>query len=419
MKDNSSRTNQQIVFIGIDWANDVHAVHFIYEGQHAFEDLPQDPAAIEQAVQAWRIRYDGATILVAIEQSRGPLINALLKYDDITIVPINPAALACYRKAFAHGGGKNDPSDAQLLAKYLQHYHQDLRPLRKDDPLTRELAHLAEDRRRFVDERTALCNELKAVLKSYFPVVLKLKAAKIYAEFVIQFLLKYATLTQAQKAGSKRLRNFFYGVKAQAKADHRVKTIMEATPITEDEVVLRTSARRVTTLCKMIQALNQQIRIYDDELQSLVRTHTDYEIVASLPGSAHNTQCRMIAALGDDRTRYPNASAIQCASGIAPITTQSGKSKFVSSRWACSKFMKQTFHEYAGLSIRYSRWARAYYEDQVGKGKSKQAARRALAFKWIRIIHRCWKDRVPYDEQKYIQRLRVTGSPLANLIKEG
>ena len=99
-------------------------------------------------MQAWRRRFRRATLLVAIEQSKGPLINALLKYDDITIVPINPAALASYRKAFAHGGGKNDPSDAQLLAKYLQHYHEELRPLRKDDPLTRELAQLAEDRRR-------------------------------------------------------------------------------------------------------------------------------------------------------------------------------------------------------------------------------------------------------------------------------
>ena len=282
--------------------------------------------------------------------------------------------------------------------------------------ITRELAQLAEDRRRFVDQRTALCNELKAVLKGYFPAILKLKAAKIYAEFIIRFLLKYSTLGEAQKAGANQLRKFFYGAGARVNAAARVKAILEETPITEDEVVLRTSARRVTTLCKLIQALNGQIQIYDDELQTLVRAHTDYEIVASFPGAAHNTQCRMIAALGDDRTRYPSAYSVQCTSGIAPITKQSGKTKFVSSRWACSKFMKQTFHEYAGLSIRYSRWARAYYDQQVAKGKSKQAARRALAFKWIRIIHRCWQDRVPYDEQRYIQRLQETGSPLAKLI---
>ena len=41
---------------------------------------------------------------------------------------------------------------------------------------------------------------------------------------------------------------------------------------------------------------------------------------------------------------------------------------------------------------------------------------RALAFKWIRILFRCWKDRKPYDEQTYIQALRRSASPLATIL---
>ena len=37
---------------------------------------------------------------------------------------------------------------------------------------------------------------------------------------------------------------------------------------------------------------------------------------------------------------------------------------------------------------------------------------RALAFKWIRILHRCWMDRKPYDEAKYLMALKAKGSPL-------
>lgn len=125
----------------------------------------------------------------------------------------------------------------------------------------------------------------------------------------------------------------------------------------------------------------------------------------------------MIGALGDDRSRFPTAESLQTASGIAPLTRQSGKTKFVSSRWACSKFMKQTFHEYAGLSISESKWAAAYYKQQRDKGKSTQMARRALAFKWKRIIHRCWQTGEPYDEQRYIARLKATGSPLIALME--
>lgn len=89
----------------------------------------------------------------------------------------------------------------------------------------------------------------------------------------------------------------------------------------------------------------------------------------------------------------------------------------MSARWACTKFLKQTFHEYAGLSIAKSKWAAAYYKMMRDRGNDPQMAKRALAYKWQRIIFRCWKDKVPYDEAKYIQRLKETGAPLYKLIE--
>ena len=65
-------------------------------------------------------------------------------------------------------------------------------------------------------------------------------------------------------------------------------------------------------------------------------------------------------------------------------------------------------------SILKSDWARAYYDQQRQRGNSHHAALRALAFKWIRIIFRCWKDRTPYDEAKYCQSLQLRGSNLAS-----
>jgi hypothetical protein len=67
-------------------------------------------------------------------------------------------------------------------------------------------------------------------------------------------------------------------------------------------------------------------------------------------------------------------------------------------RWACSKFLRQSFPEWAGHSIAQSVWARAYYRRQRERGKEHHAAVRALAFKWIRIVFRCWQDRVAYDK---------------------
>ena len=37
---------------------------------------------------------------------------------------------------------------------------------------------------------------------------------------------------------------------------------------------------------------------------------------------------------------------------------------------------------------------------------------RALAYKWIRILYRCWQTRSAYDEVTYLNALQRRGSPL-------
>ena len=386
------------------------------DGKPRVGKIQQTPEAISGIIERWRTKFPNSNFAIAIESSKGPLINALQRYEDVHIFPINPASLANYRKAFAHGGGKNDPVDAKLLCQYLLHYRSQLKPLKRNDPLTEELAALGEDRRRFVDQRTKLANELTALLKRYFPAVLDLNPAKRYAEFFLAFLTKYPCLDRAQKAGTTRLRNFFHGVGIKRNAAARADAMMDATPLTNDEIIIRTHVRRVTAIVAQLKCLNTTIKDYEADIIELVQQHNDFHIVESLPGAPHNTHCRIIAALGDDRSRYPTAGSLQAACGIAPLTHQSGRQKIVTWRWASSKFLKQTFHEYAGLSLDHCAWAQAYYDLQLSRGKTRTQARRALAYKWLRIIHRCWKDRVAYDDALYTKRLKETGSPLAELI---
>ena len=85
-------------------------------------------------MQEWaltlRTRFQGQSIAVGLEQSRGPLIYALLKYDFLVLYPINPVTLAKYRQAFSPALGKDDPSDADYLLDLLQHHRQRLTPRR-------------------------------------------------------------------------------------------------------------------------------------------------------------------------------------------------------------------------------------------------------------------------------------------------
>lgn len=121
---------------------------------------------------------------------------------------------------------------------------------------------------------------------------------------------------------------------------------------------------------------------------------------------------RLLAAFATDRERFENADQMARLSGIAPVIERSGQSIWVRWRYFCPKFLRQSFVEYAGESIVHCGWAKIYYQQQRGKGKSHQAALRALAFKWIRIMWKCWQARTPYEEASYLAGLQKQGSPL-------
>ena len=298
-----------MVFVAIDWADHLHAFH-VMDGslkQHSGEFI-QEPAVIDEQIAAGRNEFPDTILAVAIEQTRKALVTALLKYEAVEIFPVNPAALASYRKAFRHGGGKNDPTDAMLLAQYLQHYHQHLRPLRLDSPLTRELASLAVDRRRLVDQRIGFANQLQALLKQYFPAILQLKPAKIYAEFILRILLKYPTLAHVQKASTKSLTACFKGTSTN-RIEERIYFLRNAVPPTEDEVLLRTSTRKLKTMCRMIEVLNDAIDVCDKHIEELATQHknlTSSPIFPARHQSLNAESLRRWATIGRVTARHQN-----------------------------------------------------------------------------------------------------------------
>ena len=141
-------------------------------------------------------------------------------------------------------------------------------------------------------------------------------------------------------------------------------------------------------------------------------TLPDYALFAALPAAGRTLAPRLVVAFGEDRDRFANAGEVQQYSGIAPVTERSGKKSWVHWRWACSSFVRQTFVEWAAKTVHRSFWAGAYYRQQRAKGATHQGAVRALAFKWIRILYRCWHTRTPYDESRYLEALARRGSPL-------
>ena len=66
--------------------------------------------------------------------------------------------------------------------------------------------------------------------------------------------------------------------------------------------------------------------------------------------------------MGSNRDRYNSCEEVQKYAGIAPVTERCGKKEWIHWRYSCTKFLRQTIVEWAGLSVRYSFWARAYLQ---------------------------------------------------------
>ncbi len=401
--------------LGLDWSDRKHDICLIEtaSGKREASILPHSPQAIEEWAVALRSRFGGRRVAVCLEQSRGPLIYALMKYDFITLFPVNPRTLARFREAFSPSRHKDDPPDAEFLAELLLHHRERLRAWQPDSEQTRTLRLLVEHRRRLVGDRTRTSNRLTALLKCYFPQVLEW-FPDLRTELVCDFLLRWPQLSTLQRVRRETLLKFMHAHNSVRREtlETRLTAIKEAAPLTTDKAVLNSSTVLAQALAAQMKATLSAIRELDRQIAEVCSAHEDYQLFESLPGAGEVYASRLTAALGSDRQRWQSAQELACLAGVAPVMERSGQSCWVRWRYFCPKFLRQTFHEYAGESIKHSFWARAYYESQRAKGKSHHAAVRSLSFKWVRIIFRCWQTKTAYDEVKYLESLRRKGSSL-------
>jgi transposase len=301
----------------------------------------------------------------------------------------------------------------------LQHRDQ-LHGWSPDTEATRRLQNLVEERRKLVDEKTEQTNRLTSHLKIYFPQMLSW-FERLDTELVCALLERWPTLEGLQKVSPAKLRTFFrkHHCRGQEAVEGRSIAIRQAIPAIRDRAVVEAKSMVVRVIVQLVRSLIEGIADLDEKIEEAAAEHPDFFIFESLPGAGAVMAPRLLAAFGSQRERYGSAREVQSYTGIAPVTERSGKKQWVHFRLAAPKFLRQSFHEWAGHSVAQSGWARSYYQRLRSQGKGHHAAVRALAFKWIRIVFRCWKDGVAYDESRYLATLARRGSPLAAVVAAG
>ena len=410
-------------YVGIDWADQKHDVTLRAAAEPAkveHQRVAHELDALMEWVGQLHQRFAGkGKVLICLEQSRGALIYHLMGYDFVELYPINPGQLASYRETFSPGGAKDDRPDSELICELLYFHRERLKAWKPDDELTRKLAFLNEGRRKAVDQRTELANEIKSQLKVYFPLALQILGHDTTTMLAADLLLQWPTLESLQKQSAHKLRKFFYAhnFRMESKLLERFALIKAAQPLTRDLAVIEPAALRVRLLAQQLKGLLPYIALYEKQIAELFDAHPDSFLYRDLPGAGAALGPRLLTAFGTDRDRFDKPTELLSLSGVAPVRRASGKKTgkkaSVHFRQACPKFLRQSFHEFGACSIRYCPWAKACYETQRARGKGHHAAVRAVTFKWIRILFACWKQRQPYDPQRYQQALLIRGSQYA------
>ena len=258
------------------------------------------------------------------------------------------------------------------------------------------------------DGQTKLRQQLNALVKSYFPVVLELFPRDSQLPLILNLLGRWADPRKLRRADRRLLRRVLneHLIRNEKQQDELIKRMRSAKLLCDDDALITPSAMSVSLLVKQIQQSRKTIQEFDQKIAEVMKQHPDAHLFTSLRGAGPALAPRLLCAFGSQKDRWADADSLAAFCGIAPVTRKSGKQCQVHRRLACPKYLRQTFHEFTDSARKYCPWTKARYRMLRDRGMKHNAAIRKIARSWIRILFRVWQTRVPFDCERYINRLQ-------------
>ncbi|WP_406431430.1 IS110 family transposase [Streptomyces sp. NBC_01589] len=395
------------VFCGVDWAEGHHDIALVEAGgkQLAKVRISDDAAGFAQLTALLTEHGDSedAPIPVAIETSRGLLV-ACLRATGRPVFAINPLAVARYRDRHSVARKKSDAVDAAALANILRTDMAAHRPLPADSELVQAIAVLARAQQDAVWARGQAQNKLRSQLREFYPAILDAYAQHkhgLCSREARSILAAAPTPTMAAKLTRRRLQSLLKqagrvrGIQTEAERLHEVfkREYLHQLPQVETALGHQTSAllRQLNTACDNAEQLEEAVT-------QAFAEHHDAPIIRSFPGLASLTGARILAEIGDDRTRFANARSLKAYAGSAPVTRSSGKSCMVMSRKIKNQRLAAVGYVWAFVSLTRSPGARAHYDRRRAAGDRHVAAQRNLFNRFMGMLFYCLQNGHIYDE---------------------
>jgi hypothetical protein len=396
-------------FGALDWASEKHSVILVNEVGKIVEEFE-----IEQSALGWKKFREKlqayGSIPFAIETSQGAAVEQLLEADMI-VYPLNPKSAQAYRERKAPSGGLDAWSFADALRLDGQHW----KALRPEEPLIKELRLLCRDEVTLIEQRTAFVQQLRQALAEYYPAALE--AFEDWTSVSAwMFLQRFPTADALAQAGKRKWQNFLHSRRlwGSTEGPRRMEIFARASQFAGTPPTVNAKSLLALSLLEMLFSIQKQLALYRQRIEELFARHPDHDLFGSLPGAGPKLAPRLLSEIGDDRQRFDgDVQNLQRFGGTAPVTKRSGKQRkywHVHQRWACNKHLRHALHLFADKSLSRCVWAELYYQHHRQKNESHANALRRLANRWLKIIHKMWLDRTPYDAELHHRNQLQHGS---------
>lgn len=398
------------MFCGIDWAEDHHDIAVVDSGGQLVIKRRIDDTAAGFAELMTMLGELGDTpadpIPVAIETSRGLLVAAL-RGTGRAIYAINPMAVARYRERHSVAGRKSDHADARTLANILRTDAHAHRTLPDDSELARSIAVLARAAQDAIWRRSKATQELRALLREYYPTFLETFAghkgtnlARADARAVLAIaptpeqgasLSKPRIVAALRRAGRQR------NLEATAA---RIKDCLRQPQLRQPAQAEQAMGQQALRLLATLNTECASADELDQAATTAFRQHPDHAIITSFPGLGETTGARVFAEIGDDRARFADARALKAFAGSAPVTRASGRSIAISHRRVKNDRLAAVGFVWAFAAIPRPGPIKEHYDARRHHGDRHPAALRHTFNRLLGCLYHCLQTRQLYDDTR-------------------
>lgn len=397
-------------FVGIDWATQSHCVCLLdAEGRRVGQREFAHGGAGLTELRDWLLEKTKAApgqIAVAIEMPHGPVVEMLLEHGFV-VFAINPKQLDRFRDRFTVAGAKDDRRDAYVLGGSLRTDRAAFRQLAADNPAMIELREWSRMADELQQERTRLANRLRQQLWRYYPQAAKL-ADDVADDWFLALWQKVPTPGSAAKASEKAIARVLSAYRIRRLDAATVLKILREAPLFVAPGTTEAACAHIRSLAARLHLVNQQIKEAQQNLDRLCAVleeenpsgqsleQCDVTILRSWPGIGRINLATLLAEAAEPLHRR-DYHALRALAGVAPVTRQSGKQRFVVRRLACNRRLQSAVHHWSRVAIQHDAAARRRYDALRQRGHGHARALRSVGDRLLYALCTTLKRQTPYD----------------------